>query len=459
MTPSPIPENLLKSRIPSSVIAVVSHLRKEGFQAFLVGGCVRDLVRGEEPKDYDLATDALPDEVERLFRNVVPTGKQHGTMTVLTSDNPVEVTTFRTEGAYLDGRRPSSVEFHASIEDDLSRRDFTINAMAYDPLARDLRDPFGGQRDLADRVVRCVGDPDERFLEDGLRPLRAVRLAAVLGYAVDPMTAAAIPRSLETFRKVAIERIREEFCKLLTSPRPRFGLELLRSTGLLEVFLPELLEGVGQRQTEDYAEDVYGHAIATAEAAPADLTLRLAALLHDVGKPRTAIASNKGFEFPGHDSVGAQLANGILERLKFPRKVIDAVVALVRYHRLDPLPDAPDGEIRRFLASVGEQNVEAHLALAGANWRARGSRVDEALSRLSRLRARIRTILSARPPLDVKALALDGNQIMSALRIGPSAAVGEATRFLLDQVLDDPDLNSPESLTGLLQKWAQSKTR
>ena len=452
-------KNVRKTVIPPAVLQVLSRLQEGGFQAFLVGGCVRDMVRGQQPTDYDVATDALPDEVERLFRKVVPTGKQHGTVTVLTKGPPVEVTTFRTEGAYLDGRRPSSVEFHANIEDDLSRRDFTINAMAYDPIREELRDPFGGQRDLLARVVRCVGDPDARFREDGLRSLRAVRFAAVLGLTIDPLTAAAIPRSLPTFRKIAIERIREEFSKLLLSSRPRFGIELLRSTGLLEVFLPELLEGVGKEQSDAYADDVFGHAMATVEAAPADLMMRLSALLHDVAKPRTADPKASSRQFPGHEILGAEMATGILERLKFPRKTIDAVAGLVRHHRLDHLPDASNGDLRRFLATVGVENIEPQLALAEANWRGRGKRVDEALGKLSQLRSRIGRVLSAHPPLEAKALALDGNEIMAVLGVGPSGVVGEATRFLLDQVLESPELNSPGELAALLRNWAQSRSR
>ncbi len=458
MSTVPAPENLLKVNIPKPVLAVVSRLQEQGFQAFLVGGCVRDLLRGEEPKDYDVATDAVPDDVQRLFPKVIPTGKQHGTVTVLMQGTPVEVTTFRTEGTYLDGRRPSSVEFHSSIEDDLSRRDFTINAMAYQPIEQELRDPFGGQRDLAAGVVRCVGDPDSRFREDGLRPLRAVRFAAVLGYSIDPPTAAAIPRSLPTFRKIAVERVREEFSKLLISPRPALGLDLLRSTGLLDVFLPEVLEGVGQGQSAAHAHDVYGHALATVELVPPDLSLRLAALLHDVAKPRTAISdSAHQVDFPEHETLGAKQATEILERLKFPRKTTESVAELVRHHRLDRLPTAPDQEIRRFVAAIGAKNLADHLTLAQANWSARGKDVEDALRRLSQFRERIQKILSTHPPLDTQALALDGNEIMRVLGIGPSSEVGAATRFLLDQVLENPDVNSPEKLAGLLRKWAQSR--
>jgi tRNA nucleotidyltransferase (CCA-adding enzyme) len=460
MSSAAIPENLRQMSVPAPVLGVVSRLRDHGFQAFLVGGCVRDMVRGIKPSDYDVATNALPEDVERLFRRVVSTGRQHGTMTVLTGGRPVEVTTFRTEGAYLDGRRPSSVEFHGSIEDDLSRRDLTINAMAYDPIAHDLRDPFGGQEDLAVGLIRCVGDPDSRFREDGLRPLRAIRFAAVLGFTIDPTTQAAIPRSISTFRRIAVERIREEFCKLLLSPRPASGVELLRTTGMLEVFLPEILEGVGV-QNNTYGGDVYGHCIATLQAIEPDLDLRLAALLHDVAKPRTLKrnAESSEVEFPGHETVGATLAGEILERLRFPRKTIDAVVALVAHHRLDRLPTAPDGEVRRFIASVGEENVQAHLQLAQANRRASGGGSEEGLQELSHLAGRVRAILSARPPLQARALALDGSDIMRVLGVGPSPVVGEATRFLLERVLEDPKLNSPDRLTELLQKWAQSKGR
>lgn len=454
-----LPASLEKARIPRAVLAVVSRLRGRGLQAFLVGGCVRDLMLGIRPKDYDIATDALPDDVERLFERVIPTGKQHGTVTVLMQGAAIEVTTFRTEGEYLDARRPSRVEFKTRIEDDLSRRDFTINAMAFDPIARELRDPFGGLADLRARIVRCVGDPKARFSEDGLRSLRAVRLAAALGFAIDPPTAAAIPESLPSFERIAIERIREEFSKLLLSARPSFGLELLRRTGLLAVFLPELLEGVGQPQGEAYAHDVYGHVLATVEATRSDLQLRLGAVLHDIGKPRTAVRGDSHVDFPEHAMMGAILAGQILERLKFPRKVIESVSSLVRHHRLERLEGASDGTLRRFIASVGAQNVELHFALAEANRRARGRNVQEALERLRLLRSRVETILDARPALEARELALDGNAIMRVLGVGPSPLVGDATRFLMEQVFENPELNSPEKLSDLLRSWERAADR
>lgn len=221
--------NLHDADIPKPVLEVITRLRELGHATYLVGGCVRDMVREVHPKDFDVATSALPEEVQRAFRKVIPTGIQHGTVTVVTGGNHVEVTTFRSEGDYLDGRRPSSVSFERDIVKDLSRRDFTINAMAYNPLDRELVDPFGGQVDLPAKLIRCVGSALERFSEDGLRPLRAVRFAAVLGFTLDPATRDAIPATLAVFRKVALERVREELLKLLMSPAPRQGCTCSRT--------------------------------------------------------------------------------------------------------------------------------------------------------------------------------------------------------------------------------------
>lgn len=454
-----LPANLERALVPAPVLHILSRLQDKGFQAYLVGGCVRDMVLGIQPKDYDVATGALPDDVQGMFDRVIPTGKQHGTVTVLAQGRSVEVTTFRSEGEYLDARRPSRVEFQTDIDGDLSRRDFTINAMAYDPIAKELRDPFSGQRDLRDRLVRCVGDPRARFSEDGLRSLRAVRFAAALGFQIDPLTAQAIPGSVPSVRKISVERIREEFCKLLLSARPGLGLELLRKTRLLEVFLPELLEGLGQAQGSAYALDVYGHALASVEACRADLPLRLGALLHDVAKPRTAVADSgtTGVEFPGHEIAGAALATQILDRLKFPRRLVEAVESLVLHHRLYRLETASDGDVRRFIAAVGEKNVETHFALAEANCRGRGTEVQRRLEDLRRFRARVDVILRAHPPLDARALAINGAEIMRILGVSPSPAVGEATRFLLERVLDDPELNSGDSLAAILRNWARSR--
>ena len=402
----PFPEILSRAVVPAGVRSVLERLLGAGHEAWLVGGGVRDLLRGGQPKDWDVATDAVPEQVLKLFRRVVPTGIAHGTVTVLVPGGHVEVTTFRAESAYLDGRRPGSVAFHRDLVADLARRDFTINALAFDPVGGRFRDPFGGQEDLARRRVRCVGVAAERFGEDGLRPLRAVRFATVLEFELDPETEAAIPGALSVFDKVALERRREELLKLLLAPGVGRGLELLRRTGLLDRLLPELDE---LRDPE--------RNLRVSRALPV-LEVRLAALLGGVAQPETA-----------------------LDRLRLPAKVTETVGALLAH----PLPPEAstwtDAEVRRWLVRVGPERWELARTLADAS----GVDPDGALGR------RIAAILAARPPLSAKDLALDGAAIMQTLGVGPSPAVGEATRFLLDRVLDRPDLNTPDQLRELLR--------
>jgi tRNA nucleotidyltransferase (CCA-adding enzyme) len=410
-----LPERLAGFQPPAAITEVLSGLKERGFRAFLVGGCVRDLLLGKPPKDFDIATSARPEEVQRTFRKVIPTGIEHGTVTVLSHGEHVEVTTFRKEGDYLDGRRPSTVEFHSEVEEDLSRRDFTINAMAFDPVGRALVDPFGGQADLEARVIRCVGAAFDRFSEDGLRPLRAVRFAAVLGFSLEPGTFAAIPRTLDVFRKVANERIREELSKLLLSERPELGARLLRETGLLQIFLPEALSG----------PEPFERRCAAVQAAPAVLEVRLGALLW--GCPR---------------------ARDALKRLTFPTKVLEVVVKLLE----NPLPEGldvlSDAGVRRFFAKVGPELSEPVLLLLGA---LRGE------ARVSSFQARARAVLGTNPPLSPKDLALNGNAIMETLGVGPSRAVGEATRFLMEHVLEEPGLNDAETLARMLRNWAKDR--
>ena len=329
--------------------------------------------------------------------------------------------------------------------------------MAFDPLTRSFRDPFGGQADLATGLIRCVGTARARFEEDGLRCLRAVRFAAVLGFALDPATQSAIAPTLAIFAKVSIERVREELNKLLTSARPRLGLELLRSTGLLGAILPELVEGVGQAQGSGYAHDVWGHAVSAVEAIAPQLELRLAALLHDVAKPRTRVPTPTGFDFPEHEVAGEALSRSILERLKYPTRLIEQVGSWIRHHRLAEAGAWSDAQLRRFAARVGEPNLPPLFALVEAGRRARGVDVLASLAQLEALKARLNALLASHPPLSARALALDGKALMRLLGVPPSPIVGEATRFLMDQVFEDPALNTVPGLTGLISKWAKSK--
>ncbi|NPC69641.1 CCA tRNA nucleotidyltransferase [Corallococcus exiguus] len=414
--------NLHDADIPKPVLEVITRLRELGHPTYLVGGCVRDMVRKVHPKDFDVATSALPEEVQRAFRKVIPTGIQHGTVTVVTGGNHVEVTTFRSEGDYLDGRRPSSVSFERDIVKDLSRRDFTINAMAYNPLDRELVDPFGGQVDLPAKLIRCVGSAQERFSEDGLRPLRAVRFAAVLGFTLDPDTRDAIPATLAVFRKVALERVREELLKLLLSPRAEMGLHLLADTGLLEVFLPEVAHADAEAARL---------ARAAVQAAPLDADLRVATLLADIDT--------------------ATQARELCLRLKFPNKSADLIGMLVEHVKLETRVDDADPALRRLLARVGLVNLPALLSVAKARVQVRA---PERLPAVEALASRLEALAAAKPPLSAKELALTGGDIMKTLGIGPSPKVGEATRYLVESVLDDPSLNTADALRSLLTAWA-----
>ena len=343
-------EALLR-QIPEDVIGLCTRLREHGKRGWVVGGCVRDLLRGRTPSDWDVATDARPEEMKRIFRKVIETGIAHGTVTVIVRGQHYEVTTLRGEGAYTDGRRPDAVHFVDDIVADLARRDFTINAIAIDPVDGHVIDPFDGQKDLAAHVIRAVGDARERFGEDGLRVLRAARFAATLECAVEPGTLAAMadPRSLDTYRKVSAERVRDEWLKAMKAHRPSRAFELMLSTGLLAISCPEMVESVGCEQNKHHQYDVWGHAMASLDACEPEPVLRVAALLHDVGKPRSRQMSDKtkDWTFYEHERIGAEMAEPILTRLKFSNDERDRVVRLVRHHLVCYAPSWSDAAVRR----------------------------------------------------------------------------------------------------------------
>jgi tRNA nucleotidyltransferase (CCA-adding enzyme) len=447
------------AQIPADVLAIARRLRDRGFEAHLVGGGVRDMLLGRPPTDFDLATDARPEKVLEIFGRAfsIPTGLQHGTVTVLSGPDPatrrsVEVTTFRGEGAYLDGRRPSSVTYVSSLEEDLSRRDFTMNAIALEPLTGRLTDPFGGQADLAGGLIRAVGDPVARFREDGLRPMRAVRQAAQLGFDVAPATLAAIAPTLDVFRKVSAERVRDEMLKLLAAPRPSVGLELMRRTGLLGEVLPETLEGVGCVQNRFHKHDVYGHTLAVVDATPGDALVRLGALLHDVGKPR-ARQPREGapgeYSFFKHEYVGKDMADAICRRWKMSTADRARVVALVEHHMFFYTPDWTDGTVRRFVRRVGPGALDALFALREGDVLGRGFGEDPERE-LGELRRRIGAVAAADAALRVTDLAIDGGDVMRALGVPAGREIGEVLERLLEIVLDDPAQNTREALEALL---------
>jgi tRNA nucleotidyltransferase (CCA-adding enzyme) len=462
--------------IPEDVRAVCVRLRAAGHQAHLVGGGIRDLIIGRAPTDFDVATDAHPQRVLALFgaHYAIPTGLAHGTVTVLTERVPpqaaagdtdvgpkvtrrhVEVTTFRGEGAYVDGRRPSSVTYVPSLEEDLSRRDFTMNAIGYDPLGDVLTDPFDGRADIVKRIVRAVGDAETRFREDGLRPMRAVRQAAQLEFEIEAPTLRAISRTLDVFRKVSAERIRDEMLKLLAAPRPSVGIELMRETSLLAEVLPELLEGVGIAQNRFHSHDVYRHTLAVVDATTGDALTRLGALLHDIGKPRARqprVGAPGEFTFFKHEYVGAAMTDAVCRRWKMSSADRERVVALVQHHMFFYTPEWTDGTVRRFVRRVGPDVLPALFALREGDIIGRG-RAEDPETELGALRQRIVAVSGEDAAMRVGDLTIDGRDLMRILGWGPGREIGIMLDRLLERVLDEPRLNNPDDLTRLAAEMA-----
>ena len=439
-------------RIPRVIRDFATHFHSAGFQCYLVGGAVRDLMTGRGHTDFDIATDALPDQVTTIFRRVIPTGIKHGTVTVLFKATRFEVTTFRTEGGYSDGRRPDTVAFAPTIFDDLSRRDFTINAMAFDLASGTLIDPHGGRRDLAAGIIRAIGTASERFREDGLRPLRACRIAAQLSFSIEEETQAAIPGALEVLSRVSAERVRDELLKTLESPVPSVGFFLMRDTGILRVILPELLEGVGVEQGSLHCYDVFTHSLYACDAAPKEaIVLRLAALLHDVGKPRARRVEADGRPtFYSHEKLSAAMTEEILMRLKLPLAVIKEVTHLVANHMFNYQDEWSDAAVRRLVARVGEEKIDDLISLRRADQigmcRENAAVFPEGLADFA---ARVRGVLRGGRALTVRQLAVKGDDLMAALRIPAGPKIGIILNELLQAVLDDPDLNEKDKLLDM----------
>ncbi|MDX9826220.1 MAG: HD domain-containing protein [Spirochaetia bacterium] len=437
-------------RTPKAVREIARTLAQNGHKAYVVGGSLRDHLLGRDAgqdagSDIDMASDASPEEILRLFRRVVPTGIKHGTVTILCPGMSIEMTTFRSEKDYRDGRRPGAVEYVADIQSDLARRDFTMNAMAFDPLSGEFIDPFDGRSDIAGKIIRSVGKPLERFSEDGLRPMRAIRFAAQLGFIIEASTLECIPRTIDTFKKVSVERLRDELGKILLSDRPSWGLSLLEQTGLMDVLLPELMVGRGCRQKGAHSFDVLDHLYFSVDAAPKNLAVRLAALFHDIGKPEAMVESEGGeLSFHRHEMLSASIAAKIMKRLKYPNDIIAEVVHLVRHHMFNYSDEWSDAAVRRFVAAVGRQNLESLFLLRCAD--SAGTRRTPPDPRaLDPLRRRIENLLAQDSTLGLKDLKIDGNDL-AEIGIPRGPVMGRILAELLETVLDDPEQNNPESL-------------
>ncbi len=435
--------------IPDEVLGLLDELHAWGYGAYLVGGSLRDVLMGREPEDWDLATDARPDTlVGRLPGAALENA--FGTVTLRRGDHVIEITTFRIEHDYADFRRPHRVEFGGDIATDLARRDFTVNAMAW---GRDVEqegwrlvDPFDGIADLGARRLRAVGDPDARFREDALRMVRAIRIAATLELEIEPATLAAISVNARLVAHLSGERIAAELARLLAASRPSVGLALAQRAGLLSVLSPELAAQRGISQNKLPGEDLWDHTLRTVDAAPADRpVVRLAALLHDVGKPAT-LANGR---FHHHDVVGARQAETLLRRLRYPKAVIDEVTHLIRLHMFPVDARATDAAVRRFIKRVGREHLDALFALRRADDAGSGARADD--PELLAFRARVEAEIAAEAVVDRHGLAIDGNDLIGDLALVPGPALGRVLEALTDRVIADPALNERATLLLLAQ--------
>lgn len=439
----------MKFKIPDGARHILQLLDGAGHEAYLVGGCVRDLLRGAAPHDWDVCTSALPEETEQCFagRRVVETGLKHGTVTVLEEGEPYEITTYRTEGPYSDNRRPDFVRFVPDLEEDLARRDFTMNAIAMD-LRGNLRDPFGGTDDIKAGLIRCVGEPNERFREDGLRVMRALRFAAVLGYEVEEQTAQAVHENRAMLDRVAAERINTELCRLLAGKNA--GDILRQYPDVFCQFWPQLEPLAALEQNNPWhCWGGWEHTIHAVEAVPADVTLRLAVLLHDIGKPACKSTDEKGIDhFYGHPAVSAQMADQMLRALKFDNKTRERVVLLVERHDAQLPPRSQ--VIRRWLSRLGPEAFFQLLEVKRADSMGQApGKVQGRLAELEEIRGKAKQILAEGQCFTRKDLAVDGRDVIAA-GIEPGPEVGRVLSALLERVLRGETANSREALLSLI---------
>ena len=446
--------------IPKEVQFIINEFKKAGFEAYIIGGCVRDLLRGIEPEDWDIATNAKPKEIQKIFPKSFYSN-QFFTVTAQTnSKNPklkeIEITTYRSEAKYTDKRHPDVVKFAKTISEDLSRRDFTINAMALGLSASDtdrLIDPFGGQKDLKNKTIRAVGNPEDRFSEDALRMLRAVRFATTLDFKIEKKTGQAIKKNAPWLQAISKERIRDELLKIIMVEKAADGLELLRELSLLRYIIPELEEGYKVTQNKHHIYECYEHSLLSLKYAAKrgfNKYVRFASLFHDIGKPRVKEGEGQDATFYNHEIVGAKMTLQILERLKFPKKDIEKIAKLVRYHLFYYHPDeVGESSVRRLVRQVGPENMEELLQVRMAD--RIGSGVPKAEPyKLRHLRYVIEKV--SRDPISVKMLEVKGNDVIRILDIQPGPKVGQILDVLLSYVLEEPKRNKKEFLEKEIKK-------
>lgn len=452
-----------RPQVPDEVTRVTQALHEAGFEAYLVGGCVRDMLRNKKPKDWDVTTNATPDAITGLFEHSFYENR-FGTVSVVNDDTDdetlriIEVTPYRTEGQYSDNRRPDTVQFSDSLDDDLARRDFSINAIAYDVKKDTYYDPYSGKADIKDKTIRTVGDAEDRFAEDALRMMRAVRLQAELGFSLESQTRQATQKHSGALESIAVERIRDEFERIIRSSNPKDSLEDMRTLGLLPYVLPELEETFHVEQNQAHSYDVWTHLLHSVQHA-ADkewsLTIRLTALLHDIGKPATKEWDHKkgDWSFHGHEVVGAKIAEKALKRLTFSKDLVSRVTTLIRWHMFFSDPDEITlSAVRRMVRNVGKDHVWDLINVRICD-RVGTGRPKEQPYRLRKYQAMIEEAL--RSPVTVQNLAIDGTDLMDELNIQPGPKIGLILHALLEEVLEDPEQNKRDTLLARAQDLLQ----
>lgn len=452
-----------KIKIPVILQKMNNIFEKNGFKAYLVGGAVRDMFMNKEASDWDVATDATPEQLISAFKKVIPTGIAHGTVTVHFMGEEIEVTTFRIEQGYSDGRHPDKVSYASDIEEDLSRRDFTMNAIAVSLKDGSIVDPFNGKADIKNKVIRSVGNPLERFNEDGLRPIRAIRFASQLGFEIETNTLQAISNEkvLQKTSTISIERFRDELVKLLKSPKPSVGLKLLESTNIMKLFLPELLEGRNciQNDVRGYhVFDVLDHNFYSCDGAPVHkVNVRLAALLHDIGKPASKVVrvTDEGeiYTFFNHEKYSENIARKLLTKLRFSNNEINNVCHLIENHMFHYEESWSDAAVRRFIVRVKPENIEDLIDLRLADMYGKYNmpiqiKESNACDLLIQLQDRIKKIQEENSAFTLKSLAVSGKDLME-IGIPSGRLIGKILDSLLETVLDDPKQNSKDVLLNI----------
>ncbi|MBO7094605.1 MAG: HDIG domain-containing protein [Spirochaetia bacterium] len=443
---------------PSVIREFASVFFHAGYEVYLVGGAVRNLKRGLPPDDYDFTTNATPQQVITLFRKVIPTGIEHGTVTVLFKGSSFEVTTYRMDGKYSNFRHPDSITYCTDIYEDLKRRDFTINAMAIDVRNDSLIDVHGGMEDLKKGIVRAIGNPNERFAEDGLRILRACRFAAQLDFQIEPVTLQGMINNKDHLENISKERIRDELLKTMTADHPSTAFLYMQKTEILEYVLPELLEGVGIEQRDRHQFDVFHHSLYSCDFIEKDPVLRMAALLHDIGKPRCFKVRDGINTFYGHENVGAEMAHEILRRLKFSKADENRICHLIQNHMFHYTEEWSDGAVRRFIARVGIENLSDLFKLRFADRAgAAGDKSFACTPEDIALSRRVDAIVKETPALKLGDLAVNGQMLLKEAGIPKGPAMGLVLNYLLEAVMDDPAMNTKEQLLNLGKNFYQTR--